>query len=379
MSRRSWKGLAGARIRTKLITGFGTLAFVVAVVAAIGTFTTWSVRDSADQATKHDDRLHAIALELEVHIARAQKGVADFNANVRTLGVDGSAAAYTPVVKQELASARALVDEGLGLANSEQAADFELIRSQLDRFSSEYSDMVNARVDRGSGDSGREGTYRAQARTIEDALAGKTGVERVLAAALVVRRSSEDFLQRGDTASGQRAIAAMSALQQEADASAALNATEKTQVRAAATSMSDAFTALVAAEQRAAGAGSAFSSASASATGAASRVAESALAASTAAHHDIIATSNRATLQLLLISVIALLMASLMAIVLARSITGPVARLVEASNRMSLGELDVDIPSEGGDEIGQLAEALRRMQASLRAAIERLRARRAAA
>lgn len=46
---------------------------------------------------------------------------------------------------------------------------------------------------------------------------------------------------------------------------------------------------------------------------------------------------------------------------------------------MKLGELDVEIPVEGRDEVGQLAESLHRMQASLRAAIERLRARRAAA
>ncbi len=46
---------------------------------------------------------------------------------------------------------------------------------------------------------------------------------------------------------------------------------------------------------------------------------------------------------------------------------------------MSLGELDVDIDVEGRSEVGQLAESLRRMQASLRSAIDRLRQRRAAA
>ena len=53
--------------------------------------------------------------------------------------------------------------------------------------------------------------------------------------------------------------------------------------------------------------------------------------------------------------------------------------LAEVADRMSLGELDVDIDVDGTNEIGQLAESLRRMQASLRSAIERLRQRRAAA
>ncbi len=73
-----------------------------------------------------------------------------------------------------------------------------------------------------------------------------------------------------------------------------------------------------------------------------------------------------------------LLVASVLVIFLGRSITRPVKRLVDVADRMSLGELDVEIDVTGKNEIGQLAESLRRMQASLRSAIERLRMRRAA-
>ncbi len=66
------------------------------------------------------------------------------------------------------------------------------------------------------------------------------------------------------------------------------------------------------------------------------------------------------------------------AFLIARSITKPIARLAEVADRMSLGELDIDIDVQGSNEVGQLAESLRRMQASLRSAIERLRMRRAA-
>lgn len=67
-----------------------------------------------------------------------------------------------------------------------------------------------------------------------------------------------------------------------------------------------------------------------------------------------------------------------LALVVAQSITRPIARLAEVADRMSLGELDIEIDVTGANEVGQLAESLRRMQASLRSAIERLRMRRAA-
>jgi methyl-accepting chemotaxis protein len=68
-----------------------------------------------------------------------------------------------------------------------------------------------------------------------------------------------------------------------------------------------------------------------------------------------------------------------LALFISASITRPMTHLAEVADRMSLGELDVDIDVEGDNEIGQLAESLRRMQASLRSAIERLRQRRTAA
>lgn len=68
-----------------------------------------------------------------------------------------------------------------------------------------------------------------------------------------------------------------------------------------------------------------------------------------------------------------------LAVFISATITRPLKHLAEVADRMSLGELDVEIDVESSNEVGQLAESLRRMQASLRSAIERLRIRRAAA
>lgn len=67
-----------------------------------------------------------------------------------------------------------------------------------------------------------------------------------------------------------------------------------------------------------------------------------------------------------------------LAVFISATITRPISHLAEVADRMSLGDLDVEIDVTGNNEVGQLAESLRRMQASLRSAIERLRMRRAA-
>ncbi len=56
----------------------------------------------------------------------------------------------------------------------------------------------------------------------------------------------------------------------------------------------------------------------------------------------------------------------------ARRITKPILSLTNAAEKMSLGDLKVTIKVASKDEIGQLAQALRRMQTSLRLALERL-------
>lgn len=60
----------------------------------------------------------------------------------------------------------------------------------------------------------------------------------------------------------------------------------------------------------------------------------------------------------------------------AREITQPLAQLTQAANRISLGDLDIKIGIQRKDEIGELAEAIVRLQAGTRAAIERIRMRR---
>jgi methyl-accepting chemotaxis protein len=67
---------------------------------------------------------------------------------------------------------------------------------------------------------------------------------------------------------------------------------------------------------------------------------------------------------------------SMIAFLSARAIVTPVRKLTDAAERMSLGELNVKIDVKSRDEIGLLAQAIGRMQTSLRLAMNRLRRKR---
>jgi len=71
-----------------------------------------------------------------------------------------------------------------------------------------------------------------------------------------------------------------------------------------------------------------------------------------------------------------ILLVSVIAWFSARAIVTPVMKLTDAAERMSLGELNVKIDIKSRDEIGLLAQAIGRMQTSLRLAMNRLRKKR---
>ncbi len=59
-----------------------------------------------------------------------------------------------------------------------------------------------------------------------------------------------------------------------------------------------------------------------------------------------------------------------------RALSRPIIKLTHVADRISVGELDAEISTKRKDEIGNLAEAIARMQDSIRLSIERLRQRR---
>jgi methyl-accepting chemotaxis protein len=78
----------------------------------------------------------------------------------------------------------------------------------------------------------------------------------------------------------------------------------------------------------------------------------------------------------LLASTLPVILAIMIALWLARTITTNVLRLVKAADRISLGELNEPVGLKTNDELNELGESLERMRVSLQESLERLRRRR---
>jgi methyl-accepting chemotaxis protein len=81
----------------------------------------------------------------------------------------------------------------------------------------------------------------------------------------------------------------------------------------------------------------------------------------------------RSTFLLLGILLVSLITAIWVWVIVARQITVPIVKLIDATDRMSKGELDIHVDTTAKDEIGSLAQAINRMQTSLKLAMSRIR------
>jgi HAMP domain-containing protein len=71
-----------------------------------------------------------------------------------------------------------------------------------------------------------------------------------------------------------------------------------------------------------------------------------------------------------------LLLIGIIVFIYVHRLTGKIKSLSEVAGRISVGELEMEIETKSRDEIGELAEAIARMQDNIRLSIERLRRRR---
>lgn len=89
-------------------------------------------------------------------------------------------------------------------------------------------------------------------------------------------------------------------------------------------------------------------------------------------------TNSTQHIVLLIISVTAVLVA-LIAIVYGNRLSGKIRKMKDIADSISVGDMNIEIDISDKDELGDLAQAISRMQDSIRLSIERLRRRRRAA
>ena len=87
------------------------------------------------------------------------------------------------------------------------------------------------------------------------------------------------------------------------------------------------------------------------------------------------ALTDKARMMALMLLGATLLFMGIIVFVYVHRLTGKIKLLTDVAERISVGELEIEIETKSRDEIGELAEAIARMQDNLRLSIERLQRR----
>ena len=85
--------------------------------------------------------------------------------------------------------------------------------------------------------------------------------------------------------------------------------------------------------------------------------------------------TDKARLVTLMVFGVTLLLIILIVSIYVHRLTGKIQSLVEVAERIGVGELEIEIETESGDEIGDLTRAIARMQENIQLSIIRLQQR----
>jgi methyl-accepting chemotaxis protein len=134
-----------ATIRNKLVWGFAGVLLLLASVAAIGVYAAFSLRHSAQDATRVGGRLNAMALEIQVHTLEAQRRVKSYLLEVNSLGSEKARELYLDEADFEIAAIDALATKAVTIAPSaEKREKFLKIVTQTAIYKSALAAVIKA-------------------------------------------------------------------------------------------------------------------------------------------------------------------------------------------------------------------------------------------
>lgn len=115
-------------IRNKLVAGFSGVLLLMAVVAGIGIYALFSLRHSAQDATRIGGQLNTVALEIQVHNLEAQRRIKGYLADVKTVGAARAREMYLDEAAFEINEIGTLADRAVKIApDAEKRAKFNKI------------------------------------------------------------------------------------------------------------------------------------------------------------------------------------------------------------------------------------------------------------
>jgi methyl-accepting chemotaxis protein len=117
-------------IRNKLTGGFSGVLLLMAVVSAIGIFALFSLRHSAQDATRVGGQLNSVALEIQVHNLEAQRRIKGYLTDVTKVGAKRAREMYLDEAAFEIHEIGSLADRAVSIApDAEKRGKFQEIVS----------------------------------------------------------------------------------------------------------------------------------------------------------------------------------------------------------------------------------------------------------
>ncbi len=372
----------------KLLFAFGALFVFTIIIAAVTLYGLYLVQTEFQDTLSQGVEMRRLANQLDIELLRARRAEKNFQLRWESEGYDTAYsnyyALYSTAVKAMRENLDALDQFGavaatLSTGEFTQAGyenDIATLKGYVDNYESIFNALVNAYGQRGySETTGFQGEFRAAARIIETEIAGKPGMEALEISYLEIRRNEKDFIARGDSQYDENVHTMVARLKEQISASETLTTTKKQELNRQADIYIKAFDQLVDIDQQIAENDAALIEAGRAVEPLTLKILDlgTRLGAEKTAQAQ--ATAQLVTTATLAIVVVAMGLAIVLSITIARQLTRPIVALTATAQEISSGKFDVQADVASADEIGALADTFNVMTARLGLAFEDVRRR----
>jgi methyl-accepting chemotaxis protein len=183
-------------IRNKLVAGFSGVLLLMAAVSAIGIFALFSLRHSAQDATRIGGQLNSVALEIQVHNLEAQRRIKGYLTDVKRMGAQRAREMYLDEAAFEIHEIESLADRAVKIApDADKRGKFQKIVSSAAIYDKALDRAVEA-AEKGKPDveaTAATAAYEASAEQLhEDAEDGEAaGRDAALTSQVDINRTSQ--------------------------------------------------------------------------------------------------------------------------------------------------------------------------------------------
>jgi methyl-accepting chemotaxis protein len=132
-------------IRNKLLGGFSCVLLLMAIVAGIGIYSVFRLRQSAQDATRVGGQLNALALEIQVHNLEAQRRIKGYLGDVKKIGAQRAREMYLDEASFETHEIETLAERAVAIApDAEKRAKFQKVASSVHTYQKALDQAVEA-------------------------------------------------------------------------------------------------------------------------------------------------------------------------------------------------------------------------------------------